>query len=270
MFNFPDAPVLNEVYDTGTGKSYKWDGVSWFISGSTTTATTDYGDVKSSFAMADHGGWVMLDGRAVSTLTPTQQDIAIQLGFAANLPDATDAVPLQTATTKRPDRNIGGIIGSMTRSLVLANLPVHNLSLTGLNTSSHDPAAATTSAHDPASLSTSSVDTATATTSSAGDHTHQITAYRSNGGGIENLIGKATDNDQDTTFTATEPAGAHTHTVDVPNHSHTVDLPSHTHTVDLPSHTHTIGGTLPLGGSGTAIEIRPRHFDVRFFLYLGL
>ena len=45
------------------------------------------GDVKQSLRVEDHSGWVALDGRLLSMLSTTQQEIAAGLGFSYNLPD---------------------------------------------------------------------------------------------------------------------------------------------------------------------------------------
>lgn len=59
----------------------------------------NFGNVKQGFQGADHFGWVMLDGRAVNTLTAAQQAIATQLGWGVNIPDATGRVLKMTGAT---------------------------------------------------------------------------------------------------------------------------------------------------------------------------
>lgn len=85
----------------------------------TTSATV--GDVKQGFQGADHGGWIRLDGRAVTGLTATQQEAAAGLGFAENLPDATGSVLMQDGEL------LGTVGGSMTRTIGVANLPAMTL-----------------------------------------------------------------------------------------------------------------------------------------------
>lgn len=47
------------------------------------------GDAKSGFQTGDHGGWILLDGRAKTALTAIQQTRATSLGIGANIPNAT-------------------------------------------------------------------------------------------------------------------------------------------------------------------------------------
>jgi hypothetical protein len=56
---------------------------------SSSSGSAIIGDAKSGFQSADHSGWFILNGRAISTLTAPQQAAAIGLGFTTNLPNAT-------------------------------------------------------------------------------------------------------------------------------------------------------------------------------------
>jgi hypothetical protein len=80
------------------------------------------GDAKSGFQTADHNGWVLLNGRAITTLTTTQQaallTLPAALSLGGNLVNATGRVFVQGT--------IGALVGS--DLLVLTNLP--NVSLT--------------------------------------------------------------------------------------------------------------------------------------------
>jgi hypothetical protein len=179
-------------------------------------AAATIGDVKSGFQGSDHYGWVKLNGRPISTLTQNQQSAAMSLGFTPNLPDATDAVPMQTGAA------LGAIAGSW--NIAQANLP--NVSLTAASGGGHSH---------------------TGTTSNAGAHAHDITYYRSNGSGIQDNPGRATDNDQSAP-TTTPTAGDHNHTFT------TSSIGGHTHPVSL-------------GGSGTPLT--PKHLAVNMFCFLG-
>ncbi len=55
-----------------------------------TTPKHDYGETKTDYKTTDHNGWVQLDGRAISTLTTSQQAQATSLGFGTNLPNLVD------------------------------------------------------------------------------------------------------------------------------------------------------------------------------------
>jgi hypothetical protein len=81
------------------------------------------GDVKSGFQIADHNGWLILNGRGIETLTPNQQIAAQGLGFANNIPDALNSIPLQNMAG-----SMGTLTGSMSRTLTQENLP--NVTLT--------------------------------------------------------------------------------------------------------------------------------------------
>lgn len=83
----------------------------------------NYGNVKQGFQGADHFGWVLLDGRAVSTLTATQQAIAQRLGWTVALPNATGRITKMTGAVP------GSTGGSDTITLTQRNLP--NVTLVG-------------------------------------------------------------------------------------------------------------------------------------------
>ena len=130
--DFPDAPAINDIYSPAGGTtSYRWDGVSWEVV-SSYNPPAGVGDVKSGFQVSDHTGWIKLDGRAVTTLTATQQTAAAQLGFTTNLPNG-HLCSLRMDTAAAP-----GVVGG-SADISLANLPVHNLSLTGVATNGWDP-----------------------------------------------------------------------------------------------------------------------------------
>ncbi len=83
------------------------------------TATATIGDVKPGLQAASHGGWILLAGQLVITLTPTQQAAWATLGIAGtNLPNPPTGSAILKGT-------IGQIVGSST--ITQANLP--NVSL---------------------------------------------------------------------------------------------------------------------------------------------
>lgn len=86
-------------------------------------ASVAYGDVKQGFQLADHNGWVKLDGRSTSSLSSTQQTQAAALGIGANLPDASNSFMVQNGTT------LGSVSGSNTVSIARNQLP--NVNFTG-------------------------------------------------------------------------------------------------------------------------------------------
>lgn len=266
----PQTGLLIYQTDALTG-FYLYNGSSW-----TRLSQETFGDVKSGVQNADHGGWVLLDGRAISTLSTAQQAIASSLGFTGNLPNASNAYLVQNGTS------IGSISGSNTTTLTQSNLP--NVNFTGL--------AATAGAHahtvDPTSVSSSTngnhthdTDPAAVSTSTNGDHAHSIgRRLNQDPGAFDPGSGNAGENSAATTdrtwnnWFNTTTNGNHTHTVDVPsatstsngNHAHTVDIPSTTSTTDG-NHTHTV--SVASGGLGTAFNIAPKSLSVNMFIYLG-
>ncbi len=90
--------IKTEIDITG-GVNYTITGTSQLLSvpyalyaktAGTSTSAGSFGDVKWGYQTADHNGWVLLDGRAVSLLTPSQQAQAANLGLTGNLPDGRD------------------------------------------------------------------------------------------------------------------------------------------------------------------------------------
>ncbi|KQT24125.1 hypothetical protein ASG22_08905 [Chryseobacterium sp. Leaf405] len=101
-----------QIINTGlTGAAATWEIID--------NPTVNFGDVKMSFSKVDHHGWVLLDGRLLSTLTSTQQAQAATLGFTTNLPDATNRVMRAGQCTNC----LGSVAGSDTVTLTRANLP---------------------------------------------------------------------------------------------------------------------------------------------------
>lgn len=169
------------VYNTATTEAgptavspgmYYNDGSSWIRM---TTKLPTNGDLKYGFQPADHDGWYLLNGRAVSALPLIAQNSAAQLGYPTILPNAADRF-LKTQTGVE---TIGAVGGANTFTLSRANLP--NINLTG-------------------------------TTNSAGAHTH---TYTDNAATSHDYTSGANNTLADTTNTsfATDTNGTHTHTV---------------------------------------------------------
>jgi hypothetical protein len=187
------------------GQQYMRQNAGWAINTSTVATNFTNGDVKQGFQTTDHQGWVLLNGRAVSTLTVTQQAVAAQLGFTANLPNGD-----KCSIRMDPGAALGIVGGS--QKITQANLPAINTANSGV---------ITTSGYDPGAV----------TTSSAGAHTHNVTYYRATGSNIGSDPGTNSDTTNASTK-ATASSGAHTHTIDMPNHTHTVA-----------AHAHSLGGS---------------------------
>ncbi|MFO0971650.1 MAG: hypothetical protein U0520_04890 [Candidatus Saccharimonadales bacterium] len=104
------------------GQVIKYSGTNW-----TCGTGISVGDIKSGMQTADHGGWVKLDGRALTDLTEDQQVAAEALGLVANLPDAANAFLVQNGT----------IVGSLssTNQKTLAQNQLPNVTLNGTTSS---------------------------------------------------------------------------------------------------------------------------------------
>lgn len=147
--------------------------------------TTQLGELKYSFTTTDHDGWYLLNGRAITTLSVTAQSAASIIGYAANIPDATDRF-LKTINTAEPIATQGG---SNTFTVSQAQLP--NVNFLGGTTND-------------------------------GGHTHQVDSYAGNQNvGLLSTsaltlftIIKVAENDNVTTINrTTNTTAAHSHTV---------------------------------------------------------
>jgi hypothetical protein len=85
----------------------------------------DIGDIKPSYNAADHDGWYLLDGRAITSLPQTAQDNATTiLGITTSLPDASGRYSIGTTATP------GGFTGNNMITLTRSNLPSFNFTYT--------------------------------------------------------------------------------------------------------------------------------------------
>lgn len=105
---------------------YYDDGTEWIRLNPNTVKS---GDLKHSFAIADHNGWLLLNGRAIATLNASQQAKAIALGYTVNLPNGTDLF----LKSKTGSEVVGSLGGTQTFNISQANLP--NVNFTGTTTS---------------------------------------------------------------------------------------------------------------------------------------
>jgi len=217
--DFPDAPVDGDIYTSGS-VSYQFDGVDgvWRAMAAPSGPAT-IGDFKHGFQTGDHGGWIKLNGRAVTTLLPGQQVEAAAFGWTANLPDATSCFLVQSSSTAP-----GAISGNSAKTIALANLPVHNLNISGVDTDSQ------------------------------GNHSHEVIVKD---GGDENFFDFQTKSDHAFAAYASINTEGGTKLASIKQNNATG------------AHAHNLTGTLPLGGSGTAIDVTPKHLSANAFCYLG-
>ncbi len=104
---------------------YYNDGTKWVLMGPT---GRKIGDIKQmATSKADHDGWIILDGRTISSLSSIQQINAVGLGFGGNLPNVTD-----TYIKATNGAGTGNIYNGNTFTLTQANLP--NVNFTGTTT----------------------------------------------------------------------------------------------------------------------------------------
>lgn len=165
------------IYNTTSGSGlvpgfYFNDGTTWLK-----PAVTNIGDIKYSFNPADHNGWYLLDGRAVSSLPASAQVNAAAMGFFGNLPNATDRFLKANDGTE----TLGNTGGSATIVVSQANLPNVNFSgttnTTGAHTHSYTDNGDTTLTNlGLVGLANGADNTSGSyTTGSAGNHSHTVT-----------------------------------------------------------------------------------------------
>lgn len=56
------------------------------------TNPTKIGDIKYSYAISDHSGWYLLNGRSIASLPTNAQSVANSLGMSTNIPNATNRI----------------------------------------------------------------------------------------------------------------------------------------------------------------------------------
>ncbi|MDY0779816.1 hypothetical protein [Tenacibaculum sp. IB213877] len=136
------------------------------------------GDIKHGVQNADHSGWYILDGRPISSLSPSAQAAASSLGFSTNLPNANNRV------LKHPDssQSIGDVGGQASTVLIQNNLPnvnfFGNTSTTGNHNHNFTGVIATGRMlnNSDSNVSVYTQDIAGSTnTSTNGNHSHAVT-----------------------------------------------------------------------------------------------
>lgn len=169
------------VYNTATAGTapnnvtpglYYNNGTSWV---KLTAKTPRVGDIKNGFQSSDHNGWYLLNGRAISTLATNPRSRAASLGFATNLPDASDRF---LKTTSGSD-TVGTSSGADTFTIAQTNLPNVTFSGTTNTTGNHthtytDNPTTTISVASGSNNPVANAASTNDTTSSAGTHTHTL------------------------------------------------------------------------------------------------
>lgn len=233
------AGTTYNVYVTGGSRNGNdYDRVYYkMVAGNLPINQYSLGDVKTGIQTGDHNGWVKLDGRLKSTLTASQQTQATVLGIGTNLPDATNAVLMQSSGT------LGTVTGSMSATIAQNQLP--NIA------------------------PTITVNSTVSTMQNAGNHDHSVRVVPSSTGGYANGNPSAFKNAM---MPTTEVDADITDRIGSASYINTGIIGSagtHTHTMD--AHTHSASATSINGGvTQQAIDKTPRSLVVNTFIYLGL
>lgn len=187
MTNHVAGMIVYNTAQSGTGKTIVYPGL-YYNNGQYWTRlnpnTVKIGELKHSFATADHNGWYLLDGRAKTSLPATAQANATSIGIGSNLLNGAD----QFLKAKNGAEVLGSTGGNATFVIAQNNLP--NVNFTG-------------------------------TTNSSGIHNHNIDSYLGTEDiGLlstsaltlfyTTAVAKESTN---STSTSTQTSGSHTHTV---------------------------------------------------------
>jgi hypothetical protein len=281
------GPTAKTVNITAPGYYY-FDGRIWQKMGKDGSAFT--GDIKHSARAADHGGWYLLNGRAISTLPVAARAAAASLGFTGNIPNATNRV----LKTKTGAETIGSVGGVNTITIARVNLP--NVNFTGTLTGAMDLAG--THAHR-----------TQGNAGNAGQHSHNVVGRTTANGNHRHrpFEGAVSNNGRQTVFLfgnthrlnnglgnyestghlgqprawngigiaeVTDLAGEHRHTLESGTaqatgiHNHAINILS----TENGNHRHSltnIRAAVPTGGSGTALDNRSAFLVVNTYIYLG-
>jgi len=241
------------------------------------------GDIKEAYRTSDHDGWVLLNGRAVSSLTATQQAVCAALGIAGNLPDARNKFSVGAGSLYDVN-DTGG-------SSFIARAALPNVTLSFNVTSGAESQGHTHQVDPPQTLSGGQ----------SVNHTHVIpqltgSAWSSNAvpsGNRVAITSERWDNDisgnlpgsgRQFAYTA---SGAtilssflgHSHTVSTDSSTTGVNNTVHSHAVKIPvfasagvsqSHTHNVSGnTVSMNGNVNQIAHLPPYIAFAKFMYLG-
>ena len=185
-----------------------------------------------------------MDGRAINTLPANAQTAALSLGFAGNIPDASNKMLANMGA-------LGTTGGANSVTITQANLP--NMTMNGTT--------------DLAGTHIHSVSPVATVTTSGGTHNHPFNTanndlnYEASQGypALDNHDAfRTTDRRQRTEDNGTiQDSGAHTHNVVIPTHS----------TNNGGEHIHNV--TVNTGGSDTPLDTTPAYLSTNVFIYLG-
>ncbi len=288
-----------------TNKPYRKTHYRTFTDVAIPAVGATFGDVKDGIQTEDHNGWVMLNGRSKSSLTPTQQAVATSLGIGSAIPDTRNRVRVGAGLTYAL-MTFGG-----TDMLVQSNLPNVTLSgVTAVNNVGHtheiDPPN-TTSTIESAGHTPVINPPATTSSDQSQGHTHQAdppsvrtssyshshNVYANGGWDGTSWVG-GSDRGSYGAYSGWLSSDTHDHSVDIPafnaggnsvGHTHTLDISpfdsagvsaNHTHNINIPaftsgvnSSTHTHTYSVSLNGAVTQTSYMPRYMAFNTFMFLG-
>lgn len=104
-----NAPQGNTIVNPGNTTPQPLPGANTVVYNNTVfeqMGLINYGNTKYGFQTTDHFGWVLLNGRSVTTLSADQQSIASQLGWNSNIPNMVGYLPKMTGQTPG---SVGGL-----------------------------------------------------------------------------------------------------------------------------------------------------------------
>ncbi|WP_310594457.1 hypothetical protein [Flavobacterium sp.] len=237
--NVGETYNVQVVTTTGSRDYRDYDKIHYkLIAGNLPINQYTLGDVKTGIQTGDHNGWVKLDGRLKSSLSASQQIQANLLGIGTNLPDATNAVLMQSSGT------LGTITGSMSTTLAQNQLPNIAPTITVNNT--------------------------VATMQNGGYHDHPVNVVPSSTGGYA-------ANNPHAFKTGVAPSPMNETYSDITDRGNFASLittgiigssGTHSHTMDTHSHAAT-ASSINGGVIQQVIDKTPRSLVVNTFIYLG-
>lgn len=152
-------------------------------------ASGKVGDVKHGLQTADHNGWYLMNGRAVSTLPAAAQAGAGTLAITA-LPDMTDRM-IRTQTSE----TVGSLTGSNANTISQANMPAYTTASTNTTTNGHHAHSfadlyeqVEAWSYQPGYSYPHSLFANQRTSTPAGNHAHSVAASTGGGGVALNIV----------------------------------------------------------------------------------
>ena len=167
---------------------YYWNGSKWVNFVSASNGGGIKGDIRPMIQSADFNGWILLDGRAISSLTLTQQVVALSLGFTTSIPNATNSYLSQNGS------GLGSVMGANSIVLTQANLPNVTFtgvtSLNGLHSHSYSRLFGNVDVNGNGNLGVYNSSNSSTATSVSGDHSHTVTVPSGGSGTPINIAPK--------------------------------------------------------------------------------